>query len=800
MAPPPVRQMPNRKATKSMENTSARSTTGSATSSTGAAAATGSGSGAAAGTPKKRGVARNRSSPKTFRRGPPGTTTTTTTTTPEGSLSPNTSRRRMMTRSNSMQSGRSYSVRNMTAEEEKELDADLMSGSGRTTPARAPSGTSASSSRFSRSAKASPANTTLTTADAKLSGSSHHKKPHAGTKKSTGDTTLSWRRGAKPTPGMSGTESPSQIKSMKSAPSSSTKSAGKSSGKSPMELDESSVHSMGDLLKYDSPSEDEEGDDDKHDSKGEHQDSVASLGMKGSGRAPPVVVGTHSSAVAQRFLDDNSENGPVPGGAATMNKSIADFHMSQLAFPTVTTGMYDDSSSSDRQRGGFSLVRNAQRGPPPKEEANVFKSRQDLREVDQSVNLMDADTGTYESKRTRSSRNKRQSMVEIFLGEPDDTFSGKKKRRGTLAAALARGNSFGKGAGDCCNGCCENFASCLRVCVRILCSWPAFICFAILGAALIVGPLIVNYLDNREQAPPPAPAPKPAPAPAPAVAPVPTKEPKTVEPVPTLPPTIPDTRDYATPLVNPETADQRAKDLTALLSEEKVDLKSTSSQEALSWMVSFDPAQLDFTANNKEEVLQRFAVASLFYGTHPQEWANTTSTTGGAEIEVRRQLLRNLESTSSRRSLENWMTDASICQWEGVGCNDGAETITQLNISHADLQGTLPADLTLLSQLTHLDVSNNRIHGSIPESYPQSFTKLELFFAQHNAMTGSLPDTIGEWTSLYKLDISENKMVGSLPTSISQLNNTRLLSLHKNQFSGKIPSLGDGLAAIGMYC
>jgi hypothetical protein len=136
--------------------------------------------------------------------------------------------------------------------------------------------------------------------------------------------------------------------------------------------------------------------DDEDDS---HKDSPTDAFHTSSIRAK------HNTTVALRFLEDQEEQdggefdlGGIPhilgapsNANAILHKSVADFHMSQLRFPTVgggpATSIFEDESEStlhDLPDSRFYSKRKPETSTP---QTNVFSTRQDLREVDQSVNL-----------------------------------------------------------------------------------------------------------------------------------------------------------------------------------------------------------------------------------------------------------------------------------------------------------------------------------------------------------------------------------------------------------------------------
>jgi len=98
-----------------------------------------------------------------------------------------------------------------------------------------------------------------------------------------------------------------------------------------------------------------------------------------------------------------------------------------------------------------------------------------------------------------------------------------------------------------------------------------------------------------------------------------------------------------------------------------------------------------------------------------------------------------------------------------VSSVDMTSSIRYLNVSHADLGGTIPFELGDLTDLQELSLHGNRIGGP---------------------MFDRLAD---QWHHLYILDVSENQLTGIIPTSLWTLPTLRFAYLHGNQFVGSIP-------------
>ncbi|KAH7860540.1 hypothetical protein Vadar_014673 [Vaccinium darrowii] len=85
-----------------------------------------------------------------------------------------------------------------------------------------------------------------------------------------------------------------------------------------------------------------------------------------------------------------------------------------------------------------------------------------------------------------------------------------------------------------------------------------------------------------------------------------------------------------------------------------------------------------------------------------------------------------------------------------------------------------------------MSLSSNKLSGILPSSIG-NFTSLEELQLNNNSFYGELPLTLRNCSSLIVLDLGENGFSGSIPRWIGDLP-LALLRLHQNMFSDRIPS------------
>jgi hypothetical protein len=101
------------------------------------------------------------------------------------------------------------------------------------------------------------------------------------------------------------------------------------------------------------------------------------------------------------------------------------------------------------------------------------------------------------------------------------------------------------------------------------------------------------------------------------------------------------------------------------------------------------------------------------------------------------------------------------------------------------LEGEIPIEISNMTELTILDISENKLIGSIP--YFSTLTSLRFLFLQKNNLSGSIPFELSRNSDLQILDLRENKFSGKIPNWLDKLSELRILLLGENNFEGEIP-------------
>lgn len=120
--------------------------------------------------------------------------------------------------------------------------------------------------------------------------------------------------------------------------------------------------------------------------------------------------------------------------------------------------------------------------------------------------------------------------------------------------------------------------------------------------------------------------------------------------------------------------------------------------------------------------------------------------------------------------------------WKGVTCDVSA--VVSIELSGLGLDGTLGYLLSDLMSLRKLDLSDNKIHDTIPYQLPPNLTSLNL---ARNNLSGNLPYSISAMASLNYLNLSNNVLSMTIGDYFAGLSDLGTLDLSFNNFSGDLP-------------
>lgn len=96
--------------------------------------------------------------------------------------------------------------------------------------------------------------------------------------------------------------------------------------------------------------------------------------------------------------------------------------------------------------------------------------------------------------------------------------------------------------------------------------------------------------------------------------------------------------------------------------------------------------------------------------------------------------------------------------------------------------------LSNCKQLKTLDLSQNHLQGTIPNSIGKFSSSLETIMLGTNSLSGTVPTSIANLTGLLRLELNNNSLTGSIGEWVGNMKNLHGLILEVNNFNGSIPS------------
>ncbi len=180
--------------------------------------------------------------------------------------------------------------------------------------------------------------------------------------------------------------------------------------------------------------------------------------------------------------------------------------------------------------------------------------------------------------------------------------------------------------------------------------------------------------------------------------------------------------------------------------------------------------------------------------------AQTACETGGAAPEgggLARDCstLLGLKSQLAGTATLNWSADLAIASWDGVRVAGFPKRVTRLHLHAKGLTGTIPAALSQLDELQHLNLERNQLTGSIPGELGM-LSKLTNLALGQNKLTGTIPAELATMAKLGSLYLRSNQLSGSLPEGLGTSDALWLVSVERNRLTGALPTSLSGLSVL----
>ncbi|KAI9075654.1 hypothetical protein K1719_042351 [Acacia pycnantha] len=135
-------------------------------------------------------------------------------------------------------------------------------------------------------------------------------------------------------------------------------------------------------------------------------------------------------------------------------------------------------------------------------------------------------------------------------------------------------------------------------------------------------------------------------------------------------------------------------------------------------------------------------------------------------------------------------TEGFICRFTGVECwHPDENKVLNLKLSNMGLKGQFPRAIQNCSSLTGLDLSINKLSGTIPTDINKILTYVTTLDLSSNDFSGTIPVGLANCSYLNSLKLDQNQLTGQIPGQFSALSRLKTFTVTNNLLTGQIPNL-----------
>ncbi|XP_026431521.1 LRR receptor-like serine/threonine-protein kinase GSO2 [Papaver somniferum] len=209
-----------------------------------------------------------------------------------------------------------------------------------------------------------------------------------------------------------------------------------------------------------------------------------------------------------------------------------------------------------------------------------------------------------------------------------------------------------------------------------------------------------------------------------------------------------------------------------------LDLSQNNIQGTMPRAFHFDPSAfmyLNLADNKLQGSLPLPSPRNIFFDLSNNQFS------GGISFEVGKRLSTSRYASLSSNQLSGTIP-LSFC------LNGGLKipfSIGSLNLSNNTLTGKIPSSMGNCSSLVFLHLGMNNLTGHIPNEIQQ--IPIAYLLLNDNFLEGIFPKFIRQFQKLEVLSLGNNRFDGRIPTFIGSFEEIKILSLRSNSFNGSMP-------------
>jgi|GEM_PF-671418 len=149
-------------------------------------------------------------------------------------------------------------------------------------------------------------------------------------------------------------------------------------------------------------------------------------------------------------------------------------------------------------------------------------------------------------------------------------------------------------------------------------------------------------------------------------------------------------------------------------------------------------------------------------------------------------LVEFYHATNGANWTNTWDLTQAMHTWYGVGLSNTG-CVDKLDLRENALSGTLPNAIGDFTEMRILYLQYNGISGQIPYQIG-NLTNLEIIDLGDNNLTGEIPDAMSNMMGLIELSLQRNELSGTVPDAFWNKSDLEIIRLYRNHFTGTLPS------------
>ncbi|XP_073043655.1 uncharacterized protein [Primulina eburnea] len=151
------------------------------------------------------------------------------------------------------------------------------------------------------------------------------------------------------------------------------------------------------------------------------------------------------------------------------------------------------------------------------------------------------------------------------------------------------------------------------------------------------------------------------------------------------------------------------------------------------------------------------------------------------------QEMRFLSSLTNCRQLES--VEVSLNQLDGIlpaSIGNFSDSLQVFRAFGCRIKGSIPQEMGNLTSLRDLYLDSNELTGFIPRTLGK-LTGLVRVYLEYNKLGGYIPSDLCQLRNLGDLYLSNNMLIGPIPECVGELKSLRRLYLDSNKFESRVP-------------